>query len=126
MGPDSGGGIPGWFITLAILVPVIGILGSVWRYSVVKKLGRDAGLSDGQSTAMALLGQDGVDTAILASTINRQHAQPPAATVPTTTPAASPTRSTEERLRELQGLKDRGVITASEYDTRRSAIIGSI
>ncbi|MCU1570507.1 MAG: hypothetical protein JWR33_1248 [Naasia sp.] len=35
----------------------------------------------------------------------------------------APSRSVEDRLRELQGLRDRGVITAEEYATARADIL---
>lgn len=57
-------------------------------------------------------------------------ARVPASALPT--PAAKPSavdrsvRSYEERLRTLEGLRERGVITGEEYETRRKAILDEI
>jgi len=49
---------------------------------------------------------------------------PPAAAAPTANgPAAS---SPQERLRRLQNLKDEGLISAGEYDERRTAILADL
>lgn len=42
------------------------------------------------------------------------------------TAAPAPTSSVEERLRQLEGLRQKGLITDAEYATRRTALINSV
>jgi hypothetical protein len=76
---------------------------------------------------MALLSDDGLDVTYLASSLR----QPPAGATPTPgTPApaapAPAARPVADRLAELASLRDRGLITESEHDERRRAIIGEV
>ena len=119
---DSGPGIPGWFIAIFAFVIVAGIGTTIWRISVTRRMAEDAGLDPNTATAVSLLSKDGVDAAFLASAL-RQRPQPPAPP-PVAAPAQS--KSAEQRLHELQGLRDKGLITQSEYETRRQEILGSI
>ena len=115
-------GFPGWFIAIFVFVIVAGIGTTVWRISVTRKMAEDAGFDRNTATAVSLLSKDGVDAAFLASAL-RQRTQPPAA--PPATPSVRP-KPAEERLQELQGLRDKGLITQTEYDARRQEILGSI
>ena len=55
-----------------------------------------------------------------------QPATPPvAAPAPASAPSAA-SGSVEQRLRQLQSLKDQGLITPTEYDSRRKAIIDGL
>lgn len=52
---------------------------------------------------------------------------PPAMPDPPPTPVASSVGSTiESRLRELDGLKAKGLVTDAEYEQRRAAILASL
>ena len=112
-------GIPGWFIAVFVLVLVLGIGSTIWRISVARKIAEDAGLDPNTATAVTMLSQDGIDAAYLASALRSHSAgQPP--------PSAQPPKTAEERLRELQSLKDKGLVTEDEYTARRQEILGSI
>lgn len=116
MGP--GGGIPGWFIAFFVLAAILGIGTFVWRISVTRKMAEDAGLDPNTATAVSLLSDDGVGATYLASTLasSRQHVPQP----------TQPSKSTEDRLQELQALKDKGLVSAEEYEAQRQKIVGSI
>jgi len=119
MTPDSGPGIPGWFVALIILGVMISIGTFVWRISAARKMASDAGLDPDKATTAALLGRDGLDATYIASTLARR----PQAQTP---PAAQTPKTTEQRLQELQALKDKGLVTDDEYTTQRAQILGSI
>lgn len=116
MGP--GGGIPGWFIAVFVLIVLLGVGSTIWRLSVARKMAEDAGLDPDTATAVTLLSNDGIDAAYLASTLtSRSHAS---AAQPT------PSKTTEERLQELQALRDKGLVSDAEYEGQRQKILGSI
>jgi hypothetical protein len=123
MGPDSSPGIPGWFIAIVVVVILSGIGTTLWRISVARRIAEDAGLNPDTAAKVSLLSQDGIDTAYLASAIASQsHRQAPP-------PPPAPTqgaKTTEERLQELQVLKDKGLVSDTEYDAQRQKILGSI
>lgn len=118
MTPDQGPGIPGWFIALFILVAMIGVGTFVWRIAAARKMAEDAGLDPNKAATVTMLSQDGVDATYLASTLASQRRQSPQ-------PTPSP-KTAEERLQELQALKDKGLITPDEFETQRQKILGSI
>ena len=114
-----GQGFPGWFVALFLLVALIGVASVIWRISVARKVAKDAGLDPNTATAVTLLSNDGVDAAYLASTLTSSPR-------PQSADQTQPSKSAEERLLELQALKNKGLITQDEYDTRRREILGSI
>lgn len=116
-GVGGGAGIPGWFVAVFVLVLLAGIGLTVWRVSTARQLARNANLDTGQATAMALLDNDGLEATYLAANLRGQQ--------PQRQPVNSP-RSAESRLRELQHLRDDGLITEQEYTERRQAILGSL
>lgn len=119
MAPDQGFGIPGWFIAFFVFAVLVGLGSLIWRISTARKIARDAGLDPDTATAVTLLSKDGVDAAYLASTLaSRSRPHPP-------DPAQAP-RTAEQRLQELQALKDKGLVTQEEYAARRQDILGSI
>ncbi len=111
---DPSPGFPGWFIALMVLGGLASLGIWWWRYSVTRDLARRAGFDDGDANKVALFGRDGIDTALLASTI-RHSAQP-----------HPEPRSAAARLKELENLKLVGAITQVEYETRRQQILDSI
>jgi Short C-terminal domain len=121
-GGSSGGGIPSGFIALFVIVGLIGIGVTIWRISLTRRMATNAGVNPNDATALAVLGgSTAIDTAILAKTLSHRSndAASPAAEEPHGATA-------EARLKELQHLKDNGVITADEYESRRAAIINAI
>lgn len=119
MTPDGGPGIPGWFIALFVIAALVGVGSFCWRISVARKIARDAGLDPNTATAVTMLGKDGVDSAYLASALaSRARAQ--------SSHPVPPPKTTEQRLRELQALKDKGLITPEEYAARRQKILDAI
>lgn len=75
-------------------------------------------MSESDATAMTLLSDEGFESTYLAASLRRQM-------TPTPTPQPG-TRSTAERLRELQGLLEQGLITPDEYAARRQALIDGV
>jgi hypothetical protein len=67
---------------------------------------------------MTLLSDDGLDATYLAANLRGTQAANQATPPPSATTAA--------RLEELKSLLDRGLVTQSEYDERRKAIIDSV
>lgn len=119
MTPDPGPGIPGWFVALFVLFAIAAVGSIVWRISVARKIASDAGLDPKQATAVTLLSNDGVSAAYLASALASRSGNQ------SVHPSDRP-KTAEERLRELQNLKDRGLISKDEYEAQRQAILGSI
>jgi hypothetical protein len=114
---SDGTGFPGWFVGLFVLVLLVGIGLTVYRVSAARDMARKAGLDPNAAGTVALLDEDGLSAAYVASSLQRPSAAP--AAVPPVRPAA-------ERLAELQALKDAGAVTDTEYAARRQAIIDSI
>lgn len=110
-------GIPGWFVAIFLLVLVLGVCTTVYRVSTAREMARKAGLDADAAGRIALLEDNGLSAAYVASSL-RQGPEA-AAREPSGRPAA-------ERLAELQALKDAGTITESEYAARRQAVLDSI
>jgi hypothetical protein len=115
--PMTGGGMPGGFVLLFVLVVAAGIAITVWRVTTARQLARKAGMDPGQATAMSLLEDNGLEATYLAANLRDRS---------TGTAAGPTTRSTEDRLRELERLRDQGLVTSEEYDNRRRAILDSL
>lgn len=103
--------VPKVFIAIFVVVALLGVATTVWRVSLARRMATGAGLDPGQATAVALLSENGVDAAYLAASLR---------------PAAPAGPSVEDRLRELQRLRDQGLVTADEFETRRTAILDSL
>jgi hypothetical protein len=56
--------------------------------------------------------------------MDRKSSTPPA--VPTTTPASGSLQSAEQKLRDLKSLLDQGLITQTDYDTKKAQILESM
>jgi hypothetical protein len=113
--PDSG--IPGAFIVLFFVFAALGVAGMVWRVSAARRMAERSGMDPDEAAAMTMFTDDGFEATYLASNLR----QPTASATP-----ATPARGAEDRLAELQSLRDRGVLTDQEYAARRQAIIDSI
>lgn len=105
--------MPGWFAALFVLVVVFGIASTVWRVSTARRMAEQSGMNPDDATAMTLMSDDGFEATYLASNLRGQ------------TPPAGPS-SAAERLRELKALLDEGLITQTEHDERRQAILDSL
>ena len=93
-----------------------GIGFTVWKVSTARRMARDAGMDEGDATAMTLLSDDGFEATYLASNLRRPATPPPAGAPP----------GAADRLRELQALLDQGLINQAEYDDRRRAVIDNL
>lgn len=103
--------MPTWFAVALVLMLAVAAASAVWRVSTARRLARDAGMDEGDATAMALLTDDGVEATYLAGNLRDRPSD------------AQPATSAAERLVELEGLRDRGLVTAEEYDAARRRII---
>lgn len=112
---SSGGGILPILVVLALLVGG-GTL--FWKVSMARRMATEAGMDPGRATAMAVFTHDGLDATYLASSLRESRDPEPA--------AATPTRSAGDRLRELEKLRDEGLLTPAEYDSHRQAIVDSV
>ena len=119
--PDDGvgGGVPGFFVLLMVLAVVITVGVTIWKVSTARRLATESGLDPALATRMTLLTEDGLDATYLAASL-----RPPTATP--AGPAPSPMPPAAERLTELKGLLDAGLVTQAEYDERRRAILDSV
>lgn len=142
-GDGGGGGMPGEFVGFIVIAIFIGVGVTVWRVSMARDMARRAGLDPNDATAVTLMSDDGLGATYLAASLagNRQPA-PPSSGQPATDPGhvvadlsgasapadaeATPARSSADRLKELQQLKEQGLVTDAEYDARRKAILESI
>ena len=122
--PDAtmGAGMPSGFGVLFVLVLIAGVLGTVWKVTTARRMARDAGLSEGDATTMALLTDDGFESTYLASSLR----QPPAGPTAAEPPSPPVPREAAERLRELDELRAQGLIDEEEYAATRQAILGSL
>lgn len=112
-------GIPSGFVGLFAIVLVIGIGLTVYKVSMARQMAARSGMSTGEATAMTLLTDNGLEATYLASSL-RQSA-PGAPPVP---PEVA--RSVAERLAELESLRTQGLVSASEYEERRAAILADL
>ena len=113
------GGVPGWFVGFFVLALVVAFGTTIWRVTTAQKLARRSGMDPGLATQMTLLSDDGLDATYLAANLRGQG-------TPTAETSSSRRATTAERLEELRGLLDRGLVTQAEYDERRKAIIDSV
>jgi hypothetical protein len=119
---DGGDGIPGAFVFLLVVGLVITICVTVWKVSTARRLASESGMDPGLATQLTLLSDDGLDATYLAASLRR-----PAPTAgPEPAPAAPASTPAAERLAELKGLLDAGLVTQTEYDERRQAIIDAV
>jgi hypothetical protein len=131
-------GAPSWFGAWIVFVIIAGIVGLAVRVSLARRFAREAGIDEDEATTAAVFGTGAVTATYLAASAARQHGTAAAAadqghviadlsgaSAPTDAPA-TPARSSADRLRELERLRDQKLITDSEYDARRKAILESI
>ena len=114
----GGPGIPAGFGVLFVLVLLGGGAITLWKISTARQMAQESGLDPDRATAMALLSDDGLDATYLAASLRSSPA--PADDGPV------PTRTAGDRLRELESLRDEGLVTPAEYDARRQAILDAL
>jgi hypothetical protein len=117
-GSGGDGGIPDGFVAIAVLIGIAGIGLTIWRVSTARQMAREAGMDPGRATTVTLLGDDGLDATYIATSLRGRAAS--------ATSTASPPPSAADRLRELEQLREDGLVTAAEYDARRRAIVDSL
>lgn len=105
------------FPVLFVLVLVLGVGGTLSKVAAARRLAREAGMDPDDATAVALLGDPGLSTTYLASTLRGD--RPDDAIRP-------PVPTAADRLRELQRLRDEGLSSTAEQDASRRAIIDSV
>ena len=96
---SPGGGIPGWFIALFVIVAVAGVATTIWRMSVLRSGG---GLNP-------FVAREQLEARLNQSLQER--------------PPEAAGRSIEQRLAELEDLHERGVISDAELTAARAKII---
>jgi hypothetical protein len=135
--PDDGGGddgtsdsgIPGFIGVFFVLAIAAGVGITIWRVTTARTLARQSGMDPNLATQMTLLsGDGGLDATYLAASLRDRRPAPPSHPdpAPDPTPPPAATRSSAERLSELKGLLDQGLVTQAEYDARRTAIIDGV
>ncbi len=111
-------GDPTSFGSGVVMFFVLALLGAlaftIWKVSTARRMARDSGMDVGDATAMTLLSDDGFESTYLASNLRDHRPQQP-------TPVDKGT--TADRLAELQGLHERGLVTEEEYATARGRIL---
>jgi hypothetical protein len=108
--PDRDEG-PNGFAALMVLVLAGGIGFTVWKVWMARRMAAEAGMDPGRATAVTLLSDDGLDATYIATSLGARQ------------PAS---RTAAERLRELQRLREDGLVSADEYDARRRAIVDAL
>lgn len=116
--PDPGP--PAGFVAFAVIAVLLGIGTTVYKVSTARRMASDSGMNPDDATAMTLLSDDGFEATYLAANLRGQ-VTPSASPAPVAAPA-----SVAERLRQLQELRDQGLVTPEEYDARRARILDSL
>jgi hypothetical protein len=106
--PGGSPGIPGWFIAIFVIVALVGVGTSIWRYSVLRSGGLNPFVAKEQLEAR------------LNQSLTTPPSPPPTLIPP---PPPPPATSIEQRLAELGDLHARGVITDDELAAGRAKII---
>lgn len=115
-GSQSDGGGFGAVFVIFVLV-AIGF--AIFKFVTVRDMGIRRGLSERDATAAALFSDDEVTSTM----ILRPEASSPRPR-PLSTPAPAP--SIEERLATVESLRDKGVISDAEAESRRAEILDEI
>ena len=122
-------GVPGEFFGLVVLFGLIGLGITVVKVVMARDMAKRSGLDADEATAATLLSENGFEAAYLASNLRRPTkgaSTGDGGHVVADLTDRAPARSVEDRLRELQQLRDTGVVTEAEYADRRKAILAEI
>lgn len=111
------GGFPIVFLFPFVFAIVVTIL----RTRAARRMAARAGLNEQDAAATAMLTGNGLDATYLAANL-----RPPMVLAGPASGAGSPPRTVEDRLTELDRLKQEGLITAAEYQSQRQTIVRGI
>ncbi|GCD91864.1 hypothetical protein NLS1_38700 [Nocardioides sp. LS1] len=120
--PDSGMPGGGGFALLFVLAVIGGVAATAWKVSTARRMAPGAGMDEGDATAMTLLTDDGLEATYLASSLR---GTPTTAPVVSAEPAAT-APDAASRLRQLESLRDQGLVTPEEYADRRARILDAL
>jgi hypothetical protein len=116
---------PGWidsaftvFIVLFVLMILGSIVVAIVRYTATRDMAKRRGASDADASTMALFGGE-VGTAAV-------YLKDGAQSSPVEPAPAGPSRSVEERVREVRELEAKGLITAEQATARVDEILRSV
>ncbi len=118
----------GVFVFLFVIGLLVALGITVWKVSTAQRLARQSGMDPGLATQMTLLTDDGLDATYLAASLRPAPMTPSASGL---REESSPTQervvlTAAERLTELKSLLEQGLVTQTEYDERRKAIIDTV
>jgi hypothetical protein len=113
-GTGGSGALGGIFVLMILVAAAM----FAWRISLARRVARSTGLDPNQATELAILGDNGLEAGYLAGHLRQRPADQQ--------PSAPEVRTAEVRLRELQQLRDQGLVTPEEYDARRKAIVDAL
>lgn len=117
LAPAGGMGLAiGMLFAIGVLVSLVVV---AWKVSTARRLARSAGMDEGDAVRMALFTDDGIEATYLASSLRDRPAEP-------AQPAPEPVRGAAARLRELDELRQQGLITEEEHAERRRQILDSL
>lgn len=117
-------GPPPVFVAFFVIAVLAAVVTAIYRVSLARQIARDAGMDPGHATAMTLLSDNGLDAAYLASNLRDRSDRQQSSEREGDTDRGG--RSVNERLRELQQLRDEGLVTYEEYEIRRKEILDSL
>jgi hypothetical protein len=83
-------------------------------------------MDENEATAMTFISENGLAATYVASSLRPE---PPTQSTPqASSPPASapPSRTASQRMGELMELKEQGLVTDEEYESRRKAILDSL
>ncbi len=127
--PDEFGppdGIFTAFIVLFVLVFVVMIIGSIVRYTATRNMAKRRGASDADASTMALFGGEVGTAAVYLKNGSQSPAPTMAQSSPSSPAPAGPSRSVEDRVREVRELEAKGLITAEQATARVDEILRSV
>ena len=115
----DGGGFPVGSVLPLVLVMLVAIGITVYRVSSAREMARKSGMDTGDATRVALLDNDGLSATYLASELKGTRQTP-------SEPAQRTSRTTAERLQELDRLHQQGLVTETEYAQHRAEILDEV
>ena len=110
--PSGPGDFGGAFAAMFLVVLLVGIGGAVWRVTTARRIARRSGMDPGDAGRTAALTDDGLEATYPVANLRGNRPQG--------------ARAVARRLRELQQLRDQGLVTEAEYAERRTAILDSL
>jgi hypothetical protein len=96
---------------------------TAWKVTTARSLARQSGMDPGLATQLTLLTEDGLDATYLAANLREPHA---AGSVASPVGSEPQRADAAQRLTELKSLMEQGLVTPTEYEERRRAIIETV